>query len=138
MIAWADGLPGARKITRKMEKKGQEEIERDDGKRDVNIKILVHGGRFLSELDMGAFNLANRSNTIDFKLESFLVGLGSTPANIESLIHDPTFPLTSNPAFALLGPKKRRIQSTWADGLLGTRRMARELEKEKEKERKGN
>lgn len=121
-----------------MEKKEQEEIERDDGKRDVNIEILVHGGRFLSELDMGAFNPADGSNTIDPKLESFLVGPSPTPANIESLIHDPTFPLTSNPAFALLGPEKRRMQSTWADGLPGARRMARELEREKQKERERN
>lgn len=72
----------------------------------------------------------------DLKLESFLASPSPTPANIESLIHDPTFLLTSNPAFVSIGREERQMQSTWADRLPEARRMAGELEREKQKERK--
>lgn len=102
----------------------------------MNVKKLVHGERFSSGFDMGAFNPADASNTIDLKLESFLASPSPTPANIESLIHDPTFLLTSSPTFASLGREERQMQSTWADRLPEARRMAGELEREKQKERK--
>lgn len=123
-------------MAREMEREKQKERERDDGKADVNVERLVHGGRFPSGLDMGDFNPVDGSNIIDPKLESFLAGPSPTAADIESLINDPTFPPTSNPTFASLGPEERRMQmSAWADGLPGARRMARELEREKQKER---
>lgn len=75
-----------RKIAKQIEKKEQEEIKRDDSRRDVNIKFSVYRRRFLSRLDIGASNFANESNTIDPKLENFLINPSPIPANIESLI----------------------------------------------------
>ena len=123
-------------MAREMEREKQEEREIDDGKGGVNVEGLVQGERFSSGLDMGDFNPADGSNTIDPKLHSFLAGPRPSPADIKSLIHDPTFLPTSNPAFASLGPEESGMQmSAWVDGLPGARRMARESEREKQKGR---
>lgn len=145
MSTWADGLPGARRMAREREREKQREGEREEERRRVSAEGLVRGGSFKFGSNMGDFTPADRSTTllstkqaftIDPKLGTLLAGPTPTPAEIESLIHDPTFPLTSNPIFATLSPEERRGQMTsWADELPGARRMARVMEGEKQKER---
>lgn len=88
--------------------------------------------------DLGTFLSTNQAFTIDHALGTLLAGPNPTLTDIESLMHDPTFPPASNPSFATLAPEERReLMSAWADGLPGARRMARKVEREKQKEREG-
>lgn len=89
-----------------------------------------------SPKDLETFLSTKQAFTVDHALGTLLAGPNPTLADVESLMHDPTFPPASNPSFAMLGPEELREQmSAWADGLPGARRMAREMEREKQKER---
>ncbi|MCJ1348143.1 hypothetical protein MMC31_006374 [Peltigera leucophlebia] len=144
MSAWADGLPGARRMAREMEGQKQKKRETEGDKRR-SAEGLVHGGRFKLGSDIGDFTPEQGSTTflstkqaftIDPTLGTLLAGPRPTHAEIESLMHDPTFPPTSNQSFATISREERRKQmSAWADGLPGARSMAMEMEKQKQKER---
>lgn len=86
--------------------------------------------------DLETFLSTRQAFTLDHALGTLLAGPNPTLADVEALMHDPTFPPASNPRFATLGPEERReLMSAWADGLPGARRLAREMEREKRKER---
>lgn len=61
MSEWADGLPGARMMARKVEREKHKEREREEDKGDVNVEGLIRGGRFNFGYDMGEISLANES-----------------------------------------------------------------------------
>lgn len=61
MSAWADGLPGARRMAREMERVKEREREGEREKAGVNVAGLVRGRGFNFGYDMGEIALPNES-----------------------------------------------------------------------------
>lgn len=142
MSARVDGLRGARRMAREMGREKQKERGGEGDKGGVNAGGLVRGRRLQFESDMGdstggeIFLSTREAFTIDPTLGTLLAGPKPTLTEINSLMHDPTFPPTADSKFATLSPQERRKQmSDWADELPGARRLAKEMEREKQKER---
>lgn len=142
MSARVDGLRGARRMAREMGREKQKERGGEGDKGGVNAGGLVRGRRLQFESDMGDSTggeillSTKEAFTIDPTLGTLLAGPKPTLTEINSLMHDPTFPPTADSKFATLSPQERRKQmSDWADELPGARRLAKEMEREKQKER---
>lgn len=70
MSSWADGLPGARRIAREIEREKHKEREGEGEKGGVNVKGLVRGWRFNFGYDMGEITHANESEISETQYDS--------------------------------------------------------------------